>query len=202
MGCCKVCFEQIKKQGLNSFINEGNICQKCYNNFDVIFHKQIIDGIEVLSLYDYNDFLKNILFQFKGCFDIELKKVFLERHLLELKIKFRNYIIVPIPSTIESDEEREFNHVCEIFSSLDLPIFPCLKKKFDFKQSNLSKKEREKVKQKLFVIDGEKLKDKKVLIVDDVLTTGSSIKASIELLKKYKPKKMKGLVVAEKCRNM
>ena len=44
--------------------------------------------------------------------------------------------------------------------------------------------------------------NKKVLIVDDVLTTGSSIKASIELLKKYKPKKMKGLVVAEKCRNM
>ena len=174
MNHCKICFKEIKIQGFNA-LKPSTICQRCYNEFNVIFLKTNIENVKVISLYDYNATLKKLLFQYKGCFDIELKSVFLERHLNELRIKYREYVIVPIPSTKNSDEERGFNHVEEIFAYLQIPIYNCLKKRIDFKQSDLSKEEREKVLAKFIIEKGELLRNKKVLIVDDIITTGSSI---------------------------
>ena len=75
-----------------------------------------------------------------------------------------------------------------------------LRKKYHFKQSNLSKNEREKIIDKLEIIDGFRVKNKKILLVDDVLTTGSSIKSTIRLIIKYHPKDIKVLVLAHNCR--
>ena len=111
---------------------------------------------------------------------------------------YNDYVIVPIPSHINSDKERGFNHVEEVFAELKLPIYPCLKKKYNFKQSDLSKREREKIINKLFIEKGELVKNKKVLLVDDVITTGSSLKAGINLLKKYFPKKIELLILCKK----
>ena len=43
--------------------------------------------------------------------------------------------------------------------------------------------------------NGDKVTEKKILLVDDVITTGASILASIKLLEKYKPKKIVVLVI-------
>ena len=117
-----------------------------------------------------------------------------------LKLKFYGYYIVYIPSSMEDDKKRGFNHVKEMFRSLNLKSIDCLRKKYKFKQSSLSKKEREKIIDKLEVIDGKLITGKKILIVDDVLTTGSSIKAAIKLITKYHPKLIKVLVLAHNCR--
>ena len=117
-----------------------------------------------------------------------------------LKIRYFNFVLIPIPSWKEEDDIRGFNHVEEIFKSLNLPMIKCLRKKEKFKQSNLNKQERKKIKQKIEVIDGELLKNKNILIVDDVMTTGSTISAAIELLAQYQPKNIKILVLARKCR--
>ena len=202
MDYCKVCFKELNSLSINRIFNKMSICQNCYNELNVIFQKQMIDEIEVISIYEYNDQMKNLLYQFKGCFDIELKSIFLERHLLELRSKYINYLIVPIPSSFESDKKRGFNHIEEIFSILKLPTYKLIEKKYDFKQSSFSKKERIKVKDKFFINNGEIIKNKKVLIVDDILTTGSSMSACIELIKKYNPNCIKGLVISEICRNM
>ena len=126
--------------------------------------------------------------------------MFLEKQLPFLKIKYFGYYIVCIPSSLEDDKKRGFNHVEEIFKLLNLNYINVLRKKFAFKQSDLPKKEREKIIDKLEVIDGLKIKDKKILLVDDVLTTGSSIKSAIRLITKYHPQDIKVLVLAHNCR--
>jgi ComF family protein len=144
--------------------------------------------------------MTKLIFQFKGCFDIDLSIVFLERHLWELKLKYFDYIIIPVPSTKDSDEVRGFNHVVEIFKHLKLKVYSLVEKTENFKQSDLSKEEREKVKSKFKINNGNSVKGKKILIVDDIVTTGSSIKAVYELISEFHPKKIECLTVCKKCR--
>ncbi len=195
MPVCKICFCDIKKDSLHYFLNPC-ICQQCFNTFDPKLKSFKDNGISYFYIYEYDELIKKLLFQFKGCYDIELKDVFLERFKYLLRLKYHGYILVPLPSTKEDDESRGFNHVVEIFKSLSLPMERCIFKKVDFKQSDLSFKERIKVKDKLGIKNGEALTNKKVLIVDDVITSGSSIKAAISLVSLYNPLKIKVLVLA------
>lgn len=198
MSMCKVCFNEIKKNGLYAMRQDACICQKCFNEYEPIFYKYKIDGCDALVLYRYEDALKNKLFELKGCFDIELSETFLSRFIYELRLIYRGYIIVPFPSSKEDDEVRGFNHVYEIFKYLKLPIVNAIKKKYKFKQSDLSKKDREEIINKLEICNESEIKDKKILIVDDVMTTGSSVKAAINLIKKCHPKKIKVLILSRK----
>ena len=49
--------------------------------------------------------------------------------------------------------------------------------------------ERQNVIDKLEVVKGERVRGKKILLVDDLFTTGATVKAMIKLLKPYNPKK-------------
>lgn len=195
---CKLCFEKIHFNGINALIKNRMICQKCYNGFELINKKEYINGIEVRYLYEYNDFLKKNIYLLKGCYDIELKDMFLDRWKYILRLIYKGYLLVPVPSYFESDNKRGFNHVEEIFSSLKLKSNKCLKKTKDIKQANLSKNQREKIDKVLIIENGEILKGKKVLIVDDIYTTGSTLNACINLVRKYYPKVLKCLILCKK----
>lgn len=191
---CKVCFQTI------DFGFDRHICDKCFNDLVCIYDQFELKNVNVMCIYDYNETLANLLYRFKGCFDYELKDIFLSRQITYLKIKYLKYTLVPIPSWVEDDDIRGFNHVEEIFKLLNLPIIKCLRKKEKFKQSSLNKKNRENVKQKLEIIDEQKIVGENILIVDDVMTTGSTIKAAIDLVSEYRPKSISVLILARKCR--
>jgi len=127
--------------------------------------------------------------------------VFINRFVYELRLRFKGYVIVCFPSNKEDDEIRGFNHVEEIFRQLKLPYAHVLRKKVSFKQSDLSKEEREKVASKIEGYDLDSIRHKKVLLVDDVMTTGSSLKAGISILKGANPRKIKVLVLSKKQEN-
>ena len=107
------------------------------------------------------------------------------------------YVIVPIPSSKVDDEKRGFNHVVEIFKSLGLPMYMVIEKNSREKQSSKNKKDRLNVESILVTKNIESLKGKKVLIVDDIYTTGATMFKTIELVKQGKPKKIKVLVIAK-----
>ena len=140
--------------------------------------------------------MQELLYQFKGCRDYELRTVFLEYYLSYLNCKFNGYEIVPAPSSKKSDEERGFNHVEEMFKNLKLKMNKCIHKTKQRKQADLTTKEREKIGEYL-VIDDVDLKHKKVLLVDDVYTTGSTIKSMIKLVKEKGAKKIKVLLMSK-----
>ena len=170
---------------------------KCYHEIKPAFIRFKVGKYKALAIYEYDERIKKLLYQFKGCFDIEIFDVFLSRYARELRLVYQDYIMVPIPSYKEDDEIREFNHVEEMFKILKLKSLNVLVKTKKVKQANLSFKERKEIKNILDINNGEDLRNKKVLIVDDVYTTGSTISAAISLIEQYCPKKIAILVMSK-----
>lgn len=137
-----------------------------------------------------------MIYQFKGCYDYELAPIFLEYNRNYFRYKFKNYVVVPAPSSKESNELRGFNHVIEIFTSLGLEIIPCIEKIDNVKQSDLSHRERKQIGSHLNLQNKMLLRNKKVLLCDDVMTTGSTLKAMIKLVRSCSPKDIKIFVIS------
>ncbi len=104
--------------------------------------------------------------------------------------------MIPVPSSKKSDKDRGFNHVEEMFKTLKLKMIKCIHKKGEMKQADLTTKEREKISKNL-VIDDVNLIGKKILLVDDVYTTGSTIKAMIKLVQEKGAKNIKVLLMSK-----
>jgi len=195
MNKCLICFKSVEET-----IVPSKICNRCKNKFRAIEKTIYIEGVEVLILYLYDDFFKQILYRYKGCYDVALKDVFLNNYLVKLKRKYRNRKIICAPSFSESDEIRGFNHVEEIAKLLGLEIIKCLKKMKNYKQSDQSFDKRSDI-QNIIEIDKTKINDKdRLLIIDDVTTSLSTLKTIIRLLATNVDKK--ALVIASSCRFM
>ena len=174
-----------------------NVCSHCLRELDAKFISFKVDKYKALAIYEYDDRIKSLLYQFKGCFDIEIADIFLIRYVRELKIMYEGYVVVPIPSYKEDDEIREFNHVVEMFKILKLKMAPLLIKTKKIKQADRSLKERQEINKYLELTNQTELKGKKVLLVDDVYTTGSTMKAAINLVEQCHPKKIEILVMSK-----
>lgn len=123
--------------------------------------------------------------------------MFLSRYLTYLKLLYRGYIVVSVPSNKIDDIKRGFNHVVEIYKSLGLPMVDALIKVKNEKQSSKSKKNRLNIDTVIVGQNLEKLYGKKVLIVDDVYTTGATMHKAISVIKEASPKQIKVLVIAK-----
>jgi competence protein ComFC len=151
--------------------------------------------IPVRALYRYNEKIRSLLFQYKGCFDIELSDIFLCYQAPLLRLLYWGYTLVPAPSFSAKDEERGFNHVELMFKPLHLPFCHCLEKVDDVKQADNTYEERQHIGEHLRYKEGYEIKGKKILFVDDLFTTGATAKACCHLLQKHGAKKLQILVM-------
>ena len=156
-----------------------------------------VHSYDALTIYEYNPFIKKLIYQYKGCYDYELHQVFLNLYAKELKLRYFDHIIIPIPSYKEEDEERGFNHVLEIVKNIGLTVMDILEKTEKHKQATSTVDERKIVYKYLAVKQCVDLGKKKVLLFDDIYTTGSTMKSAINLIEKLNPKKIDILVVAK-----
>ena len=195
---CLICF---KKVNITDFCRLFNgkipICQACQTEMEPLFIKFHVDNHKATSLYNYNPFIRKLIYQYKGCYDYELHQVFLDRYAKEIKLLYFDRVIIPIPSYQNEDEQKGFNHVIEIFKSIGLNMLNILEKTEKHKQALSSFKQRKEVYKYLELKSYPDLSKKKVLIVDDVYTTGSTMKSAIHLIEKLNPKKIDVLVVAK-----
>ena len=195
---CKICFQKIGDYSFHNLIHKNSqLCESCFNKFAPKFIHFKLDGINGLAIYEYDQNIKELLFKFKGCYDFEMKDVFLDRYYQYLRAKYYGYVVVPIPSYFLDDQTRGFNHVVEIYSRLKLPVLKIIKKTKKEKQASKHKKERKEIGKILEIEDIESIRNKNVLLVDDVMTTGSSLLACINLLRSGKPKRIEILVIAK-----
>ena len=196
-----MCFQEFKENDLFHILNDVFICNKCFQELIPVFRKFDVNGYNALAIYDYTEVIRKTLYQFKGCFDIELFDIFFARYARELRLMYHGYVMVPIPSSKQDDERREFNHVEEMFKILKLPFIKTIEKTSGVKQANSTLDERKNISKYLKLIDGANLNNKKVLIVDDVYTTGNTMKAAIHLVESLNPKKIKVLVMSKTLPN-
>ena len=150
-----------------------------------------------MALYEYSEFIKKQIYLFKGCYDYEMKDIFLNLFIKELKIYFKGYKIIPVPSYKKDDELRGFNHVVEVFKQMGLEVYQIIEKTVHFKQAEKSAKERQSIKKYLQLITDKSLNKDRVLIVDDIYTTGATINAAIKLVETLNPKEIRVLVLAK-----
>ena len=194
---CKRCFREIKEATFHNLIKKSpQICHKCLLELGPVLNEFIFEGIKGINVFWYNDQVKDLLYKFKGCNDYELKGTFLDYYNSYISRKFRNYIMIPAPSSNEAIKERGFEQVVEMFSKIKLPMIKCIRKTNDVKQHNVNSEERKKIKNEMIIEDVD-LKGKNILIVDDVFTTGSTVKSMINLIKSKNPKKIRILVMAK-----
>ena len=173
------------------------ICPKCQNEFEPKFTSFNVNGYKATAIFEYTPYVKELIYKYKGCFDYELKDVFLNLYYKEIRMRYSTYKIIPIPSYAEDDKVRGFNHVVEMFKKLGLETLPIIEKTAHFKQAENKAKKRSEINKYLVIKKPIDLSNTKVLIVDDIYTTGSTMRAAINLVEKLNPKQIRVLVFAK-----
>ncbi|MDO8486350.1 MAG: ComF family protein [Candidatus Staskawiczbacteria bacterium] len=112
-------------------------------------------------------------------------------------------ILIPIPLDIKKLKKRGYNQAEELAKELskilNVPIFSdiLIKTKSTQAQIELSGKEREQNLKNVFVIKNPaEIAGKKIFLVDDVYTTGSTMEECAQTLKKSGAKQVWGITVA------
>lgn len=146
------------------------ICPRCEQRFQRIEQQQE-EG--VVSLFHYNEAMKDYLHRYKFLHDILLAKVF--NKIIHDQLKDETRINIPIPMHPQNLKLRTFAHVDELLKAANIPFAHHLTKLSNEQQSLKTREERLKTPQLFEVINPTAIKDKNLLIVDDIYTTGTTL---------------------------
>ena len=120
--------------------------------------------------------------------------------ILDLLKNESDLLIVPIPLSARRLRERGFNQSLLIAQELSnyfvQPLANLLKKSERRPQSGLAGKKRQANIHGAFLWTGENLSGRKIILVDDVVTTGATLAEAAKVLKRAGAKKVIGLVFA------
>lgn len=210
--------------GKNS--NFGNFCNNCQNNFDLTGvwiagdykDKNLATLIKNLK-YNYAQKIAQPLGGFASTF---LMKKFRQAALTSFLTgkeyipgNFRNTLpqimitpayhtlIIPVPLHKRKLKSRGFNQsellAKEISIKLDmyLEVKSLIKVKNNQSQTNLSAVERRKNVKDCYRWKGNNLKNKNIILIDDVITTGATLNECAKILKKAGANEVWGLVLAK-----
>ena len=162
---------------------------------------------ELIYIFKYEGIIRENLLKYKFEEKSYLYKTFVNFLLKNDKIfeNMKNYdTIIPVPISKKRNRQRGYNQSFLIakeiskYTNLKL-INNCLfKTKNVIEQSKLTKEEREQnIKNVYSLKNGDKIESKKILLIDDIYTTGSTVNECCRILKKANPKKI-GVVVLAK----
>lgn len=203
--------------GICNKINDTPICYNCMNRIS----KDIIDNRKVyietkdryfdehMYLFRYTDKIRELMIQYKFNEKSYLYKTF--SHIILNDTKVINYIkkydsVICVPIHKKRNKYRGYNQseliikdVCRLNRSILFEDNILIKIKNVKPQSSLNKQDRIyniKNVYKINYIKQENVKNKKILIFDDIFTTGSTVNECARILKKYGAKEIGILTIA------
>lgn len=162
---------------------------------------------ELLYVFRYEGIIRNMILAYKFFDESYLYETFVN-FLLKNKKFFKilkSYdTIIPVPISNKRKKQRGYNQsyliAKKIAKRLEVQCYKnlLLKIKDIPKQSGLTKENRLlNVKNAYKITNFEKINNKKILVVDDVFTTGSTVNECSRILKMYNPKKIGILTIAK-----
>jgi len=186
---------------------EGNyVCEKCSLFLSEAPTILTVNGLEELvSIWEYEGVIRNIIFKIKyeGVFDVINELVERAFEIREPYIP-EDIIITFVPMFKKKEKRRGFNQaeliakkVGEITGRKVLPLLE--KTKDTLSQTELNKEERiinVKDSFALFRPDLNKSLAEKVLLIDDIWTSGATMRECCRILKKSGVKKVWGFTLA------
>lgn len=180
---CIYCDGLINKVNISDLlIKEDILCINCRKQLNYQRRYIKIGDIKIETFYEYDSLFRSILLQYKECYDEALKDVFLHRLNEYIFFRYYGYEIIPIPSSRKKIQERGFDHLRLIYENVGLKINDGLIMKEDLIQQGKGMMERKRMIDN-YIYTGKPIK--KALIVDDVITTGSSVVGAYNAIKSH-----------------
>jgi len=182
---------------------KGRLCDNCKKD------RLVLDGLLVAAKYKENNMAKMVhLYKYNFVEDLHVPLA-----KLLVKIILKNNLplpdlIIPIPLHRRRLRWRGFNqsellanYVSQnITPGFSIPVFPDLVKrqKYTPPQMQIGKySERRKNMQSAFILNSNQdIQDKKILLIDDIATTGATLFECAKVLKANGAKKVFGVVIA------
>ena len=169
--------------GLEPSHRQGRLCTDCVRWQADGEWKDVLTKNR--SVYMYNEFMKEVvaLWKFRG--DYVIIQAFEEEFCREFYRHFdHTFLIVPIPLSAERLYERGFNQAKALAELLALPIHDILTRHHLEKQSKKSRRERLQT-ENVFQFSGKMpLQDKHIVLIDDIYTTGTTLRHAAKVLLK------------------
>lgn len=200
--------------GICNKIAEGYLCKQCKEN--IINSKVFLNKLDFLNIDSQNNVEQHFyLFSYEGIIRkkiLEYKfenKPYLANTFSEFFINneklyrfFKNYdIMIAVPISLSREKERGYNQSELIARNIRNIAFEknlLVKVKDNQPQSKLDKKQRlENVKDVYKIKDKQKINGKRILIFDDIYTTGATAKECANLLMQEGAKSVGILTIAK-----
>ena len=194
---CLYCLKEISREDLHTVLfRDDPLCPACRKALQGRPRKGKQGGLRYSYLYTYGpqSLFKEMLLQYKEAFDEALAPVFLAPYAESLQIHCRSYTLVCVPSSPSHEAERGFCHLEEITRCLQLPQKRiCMKE--DLSQKGKTKEERKQMEEN-FCFQDRILPGEKILLFDDVLSSGATMRGAYRLLRQ-KTENIRIFVLAE-----
>lgn len=182
------------------------LCKDCLKKLDYVANQFKIDNYQAHAVYFYNETMKKLIADYKFNRNTSLSKVFssiLYDYGRVHKLFDVDYIL-PSPSSRQTINDRGFDHIrmiCDYFiDDINPSYLDNFTKELNTKaQHTLSKDERSYNLKGAFKFDGD-LTDKSVLIIDDLITTGNTVKEMAKVLEKANVKEVTALAITSEHR--
>lgn len=192
--------------GICGEISKEDICNKCKVKIRKFQrskkHIYLTKNFDAhMYLFDYQGIIRQKILQYKFGEKTYISKCFTKVILNDEKIcRFlKNYdIIIPVPISNKRKKTRGYNQseliaskLAKQMKNLKYTTKVLYKKKDTLPQSTLDKEKRiENIKGAYYIKNEQILKNKKVLLIDDIFTTGSTVNECSKILKQAEAKEI------------
>lgn len=200
--------------GICGKIDNKGICNKCFLKLMALAENRIMDQWEteknfhqLIYIFKYEGMIRKIILDYKFNEKSYIYETFVNFILKDEKIfeKLQTYdTIIPVPISKTRMKERGYNQSFLIAKALGNKLnihieTNCLvKTKNVIEQSKLNREERKRNIQNVYELENKQiLNNRKILLIDDIYTTGNTINECSKILKQANPNRIDVLVLAK-----